>query len=442
MMKEKKKLQNEGFVASVLMGLGHIRAAWPLKDVSKNGLLLYSGPDSCSKKEFKIWNSFLKAYYFMSNAEKIPIIGKLIYHLLMKAEEVPPLYPKKDYSKPNIQAKYLRSVIRRGLCKALAEKIKSEGFPPIVSTYFALSIGINELLPDFKKNYLLCTDTDLNRVWAPVDSKNSNIIFLAPSDTVVNRLISFGVPENKIILTGFPLPKENIGNEKDAKILKKDLFERILRLDPKKILIGKNRNILETALGKNPIPAKMPDFYTVMFAIGGAGAQFEIAEAAVFSLKNKIREGKIKFVLSAGTKPKIGERFKQIVKKAKLDDLWTKGVDLVCDKDYRVYLEEFNKTLRHVDVLWTKPSELSFYTGLAIPILCAPPIGPHEERNRDWILGMGAGLTMPGDAIYCNEWLEDMRNDGRLAWCALNGFMRAPRNGTFVIEKILHGEKI
>lgn len=439
-MKTNTSKEKLGHVATVLMGLGHIRAAWPLRHVAKDGLILYSGRDSCSAKEFKIWNQMLKLYYFCSNAEKIPLIGKIFFDILMKIENIPAVYPKTDRSGPSIQTRSLDAMIKRGLVRALADRVQADP-RPIMSAYFALSIGLDRLIPGLKNNYMLCTDSDLNRVWAPSDAATTGVKFFAPSQPVVDRLISYGVKPSSILFTGFPLPTENIGSEKNAEILKKDLFERLLRLDPRNILLGQNKHIVDAALGRRQIPPKRPDFYTIMFAIGGAGAQFEIAEDAIHSLKKKILAGKVRFILSAGTKPVIGKRFEDAVNKAGLGSAWGKGVGLVCDKEYKGYFDSFNSALRTVDILWTKPSELSFYTGLAIPVLCAPPIGPHEDCNRDWVLGMNAGMTMPAEAKYCDEWIEDMRNDGRLAWAAMNGFLRAPRNGTFIIERLLRGEK-
>ena len=46
------------------------------------------------------------------------------------------------------------------------------------------------------------------------------------------------------------------------------------------------------------------------------------------------------------------------------------------------YFNTFNETLRETDILWTKPSELSFYAGLGIPIIIAPTIGSLEDFNK------------------------------------------------------------
>ncbi len=47
--------------------------------------------------------------------------------------------------------------------------------------------------------------------------------------------------------------------------------------------------------------------------------------------------------------------------------------------------------LRTTDILWTKPSELSFYTALGLPIIMTPPLGSQEEFNRKWLLTIASG---------------------------------------------------
>ena len=51
----------------------------------------------------------------------------------------------------------------------------------------------------------------MSRTWVSKDPKRSRINFFAPNKRVVERLKEYGVPENRIFFTGFPLPKENIG---------------------------------------------------------------------------------------------------------------------------------------------------------------------------------------------------------------------------------------
>jgi hypothetical protein len=104
------------------------------------------------------------------------------------------------------------------------------------------------------------------------------------------------------------------------------------------------------------------------------------------------------------------------------------------------YFEKFNHALRTTDILWTKPSELSFYAALGIPLVIAPPIGSQERFNRLWIEGIGCGAYQE-DPDYTQEWLFDWIESGWLAEAAMQGFIEAPKYGTFNIEKII-AEKI
>ena len=101
--------------------------------------------------------------------------------------------------------------------------------------------------------------------------------------------------------------------------------------------------------------------------------------------------------------------------------------------------KKFNKALRATDILWTKPSELSFYTALGLPIIIAPPIGSQEIFNRTWLRTIGAGASQYPPR-YTNEWLFDWVESGWFAEAVMEGFIEAPKFGTYNIEKILDGK--
>ncbi|MEK7072745.1 MAG: hypothetical protein AAB969_04190, partial [Patescibacteria group bacterium] len=100
------------------------------------------------------------------------------------------------------------------------------------------------------------------------------------------------------------------------------------------------------------------------------------------------------------------------------------------------FFKEFNKVLRKTDILWTKPSELSFYCALGIPIITAPPICSQEIFNQRWLRFIGAGVK-EDEPRYVNEWLPDWLKSGWLAEAAMQGFLEAPKFGTYNIEKII-----
>jgi hypothetical protein len=104
--------------------------------------------------------------------------------------------------------------------------------------------------------------------------------------------------------------------------------------------------------------------------------------------------------------------------------------------DKFAYFREFNKVILETDILWTKPSELSFYAGLGLPILIAPPLGSQEEKNREWLYSIEAGIDQ-GDPAFSNQWFVDWLEEGRFAEMAMDGFLNAPKKGTFHIESLL-----
>lgn len=439
---EGKKDKSPAWVVTLQMGLGHMRAAYPLQDIAHGGLVLYGTKDTCDEKELKTWKKMLGIYYFFSNAKKIPLIGSYLQGLLDKLEEIIPPYPRIDSSKPDFTAKMTDKFIRAGLCRNILELVKTHRLP-VVSTYFATGIAI-DLFDQRNDNYMVVTDTDIARSWAPYDGKKSSIIYCSPSMPATRRLISYGVRPENIRQTGFPLPKNNIGTQADAKILKEDLFKRLIRLDPKGVFYGRMKDTVRLHLKKSlPQPSsKKKDPFTILFAIGGAGAQYEMVEAMLPALKSKIQKGEVKFLLSCGANTPTANRFKETVEKLGMGDLFGKSIDVVYDPNALKYFEKFNAAIRNVDIIWTKPSELVFYAGLAIPILCAPCIGPHEHLNQEWVTDLGAGVGMPADASLCDQWISDMIDEGRFAQAAWNGFVNVPRNGTFNIEKLVKTGKM
>jgi hypothetical protein len=104
------------------------------------------------------------------------------------------------------------------------------------------------------------------------------------------------------------------------------------------------------------------------------------------------------------------------------------------------YFKTFNEALRETDVLWTKPSELSFYAGLGIPIIMAPTIGSQEDFNKKWLLHTGAGVCQENPR-YAEQWFYDSLNSGDLAEVAMQGFMEIEKMGAYNIEKIIAGFK-
>jgi hypothetical protein len=172
-----------------------------------------------------------------------------------------------------------------------------------------------------------------------------------------------------------------------------------------------------------------------MFSIGGAGAQKELCVDAIKSLAEKIRDKKIRFIISIGVREELREYFITNLKDLRLDD-W---VQIISGITFEEYSCKFNEVLSETDVLWTKPSELSFYAGLGIPIIMAPTVGSQEDYNKRWLLHIGASLEQENPK-YTDQWFFDHLNSGNLAEMAMQGFMEIEKMGTYNIEKIINSK--
>jgi hypothetical protein len=425
------------WVVSVLMGLGHLRAAYPLRDLAREGIILYGSRRSTPAREYRIWRRLRKIYYFSSNVGKIPLLGKPLLDLLLAIQRIQPYYPRRDLSAPNVAVRYLdRLIARKGLCSGLLERLQGTPLPRIHTFYATAMAAARDR--SGAEDYLLICDSDFNRVWVPREPRAGRLKYLAPCTQVRNRLLAYGVSAECIFLTGFPLPKENIGSRAGLEILRADLFQRLLRLDPKRKFFSYHQRSVLGWLGQSEVPAAVPGPFHLTFAIGGAGAQCEMARFILQSLKPAIAARRVRLTISAGIHQKAYERLLGYVNRLQLGgELAAGGLQLVYDPDVYTYLDMFNRLLRTTDVLWTKPSELSFYCALGIPILMAPPIGTHEELNRCWLREIHAGVEPSGPLRFTHEWLFDLLENGRLAEAAWDGFLKARKLGTYKIEDLV-----
>lgn len=421
-------------IVTVNMGYGHQRTVYPLKNLAFSGKLINANDyEGIPKKDKRIWKSTRMFYEFISRSKRIPLIGETAFSLYDKFQKIPGFYPKRDLSKPTLGLKQIFSLIKKGWGKDLISKLKEKPFPLITS--FFIPAFMAEAFNYPGDIFCIVCDADISRSWASLKPAKSRIKYFAPNSWVVNRLKLYGIKEKNIFLTGFPLPRENIGTKK-AEILKHDLSHRILNLDPKREYYQQYRVLIDKHIGH--LPRKSDHVLTIMFTIGGAGAQKEIAMKYVKSLAEKIKKKEVKVILSAGIRKKVKEYFLKSIEKLGLKKNFNKNIEIVFSEKIEDYFKDFNKKLRKTDLLWTKPSELSFYTGLGIPIIMAPSIGSQEDFNRKWLLALGAGIPQE-NPVYANEWVFDYLNSGRFAEATMDGFIEVEKLGFYNIKKICLG---
>jgi len=427
-----KKLPHKAWVVTVDMGYGHQRASQPLHKIAEGGIISANNYRGIPKKDRNIWLHSKDFYEAVSRFKKVPFIGDKVFSLYDKFQAIPHFYPKRDLSKPNIPLKSFYRLFRKeDWGKHLIEKLSKKPYP-IITTFFVTAF-MAEYFKYPGEIYCLATDTDISRTWVPLNPKKSKIMYFAPNRRVLQRLKLYGVDEKKIFLTGFPLPEENIG--KNMTILKSDLGRRLINLDPEMFYISQYEKTLKHHLGK-AFTKKKTEPLTITFAVGGAGAQRELGGTIITSLKEKIKEGSINVNLVAGTHLAVNKYFKDTAKEIGLGECLGDSINVIFDKDKNEYFKKFNKVLRKTDILWTKPSELSFYCALGIPIIISSPIGSQEIFNQRWLRTIGAGVKQE-DPRYVNEWLPDWLKSGWLAEAAMQGFLEAPKFGTYNIDKII-----
>lgn len=418
----------QAWIVSANMGLGHQRATYPLRDMAYNGVLLF-GEDESLKKEKRQWTIFRNSYETLSRTRQIPLIGPYLFSLLEKLQNISPYYPRRDQSGPSLQVRSLYTLIRRGMGRGISEILNTRRLP-VVTSFYAAAIAAEELT-DLPVYCIIC-DADINRVWVAERPQESRIIYFAPCGSAMRRLKEYGVPDERIYLTGFPLPMENIGT--NMEILKRDLARRLIRLDPTKRFRIIHGEEVRSYLGDSWDPDMGSGPITITYAVGGAGAQAEIAGGAVKSLSNMIKEGKVRLNLVAAHRKEVNDYFEKLITKHGLT--MSEGIRILYNQDKNEYFRQFNELLHDTDILWTKPSEMSFYCGLGLPIIIAPPIGPHEVYNQRWLRDLGAGLHQ-SDPQYCSEWIMDYLVDGKLSLAAWDGFLYARKLGVEKIAEVL-----
>ena len=420
----------KAWVVSADMGYGHQRATYPLKFLAAdNKIITVGSDDSSTDEEKKLWNRIRLMYEFLSRVRDIPVTGRFLFRMLDTLLHIPPLYPLRDMSRPSFQVGLLKSLVNKGLCSGMLARINKKKLPLITSFYApAIVADINH----YGKIYCIICDSDLNRVWVADKPLNSRIEYLVPCGRARKRLALYGVPEERIHMTGFPFPLEVLG-DKNLNTLKADLGQRLKILDPKEVFWSVNGHNVKYYLGSENCKARGKRVLTITFAVGGAGAQKEIGLQIAESLKNRIRAGSVALNLVAGTRPEVRDFFMSVKK-----DLFhtAKNVNVVYGETKDEYFDKFNLLMRTTDILWTKPSELSFYCALGIPIIMTPPLGSQEEHNRKWLFEIQAGISQE-DPRYTDQWLFDLIDEGRIADAAWDGFIKARKYGTYKIMEII-----
>ena len=428
-------MAKKAWVVAVDMGYGHQRAAHALKGLAFQGKVIAANDYPYIPPRHKaIWKETRQVYEFVSRFKKVPVLGDLVFALLDKVQEIKDFYPKEQGIEPpgfQVQAMY-QLMEKQGWGEHLIEKLNEDPLPLIAT--FSVIAFMAEYWGYKAPIFLLATDSDAARAWVPLKAKSTKIKYCAPTERVAARLLQYGVPSSQISLTGFPLPQEFI-KKQGLLQTKEDLQRRLAVLDPQRRYLTKYADVVRRYLGRVPEiqKARAP---TITFAIGGAGAQQDLAEDILSSLAPLLKKGQVHLQIVAGTHQDAAQGFLQAAKGLGLSAVLGKELSIIVKETKDEYFKDFPGILRKTDILWTKPSELSFYAALGIPLLLSSPIGSQEVQNQEWLLKIGSGIKQLNPE-FSHEWILDFINQGLFAEAAMQGYVEMERNGTANIASLV-----
>src|SRR5271157_5498440 len=150
------------WVATADMGLGHQRAAYPLRDIAEGGLITLGKAENNSNGEAKLWERLRRSYEFLSRTKSWPIVGNAVFGILDRLQNIPPFYPMRDLSYPSFQVTWLKNLIQSGMCSGMMEKVRTKPLP-LVTTFYAPSLAAD--MAGYGRVYSVICDAEINRAW-------------------------------------------------------------------------------------------------------------------------------------------------------------------------------------------------------------------------------------------------------------------------------------
>ena len=192
--------------------------------------------------------------------------------------------------------------------------------------------------------------------------------FFVANDKMKNYLISKGITENKISVTGIPISN------------------RFLKTYNKKEILD-TYNLSE-------------DKFTILFFGGGEFGLGKTKTAEIFEsfVQESLKE-KIQIIAIAGKNPKMKASFKEIVSKYSVNTTTTNTTDTT-DITNNVKILEFTNQVPELmsisDLVVTKPGGLTTSESLAshLPMLIINPIPGQEEENAEFLEDKGIAIWL------------------------------------------------
>jgi hypothetical protein len=294
---------DQAWVVAVDMGLGHQRAAYPFRDIAYEGIITANTGPMVDPAERKRWMTMQTLYEGISRVNKVPVIGPWLWRTYDRLQAISPHYPFRDLSKPSLGSMRLDRLMFKGFGSSVVEHTRKREDLPLLTTFFAIALAADRL--GRKDVFCVVTDTDVNRIWAAKVPVKGRIHYLAPTPLTRQRLMQYGVPPERIHFTGFPLPLENVATAAE------DLRRRIPILDARGAFRHGYGRMIDAELG--PAPAADGRPLSITFAVGGAGAQAELARDILRGLSGALCEGLMRLNLVAGVRAEVEQYFRRTI---------------------------------------------------------------------------------------------------------------------------------
>lgn len=392
------------------MGYGHLRALYPFSEIQGYRLVIL-GQTDCSKSiEKKFWKFALKIYEVVSRVKSFPLLGWLAFRLMNNLLSIPPRNKDIKRYRKSFSFWLLERFIRMGLCNGLINEIV-DNHSLVFTSFYAPVIALSKRM-DIQVYCQIC-DSDLSRVWVADVPVNNSTHYFVPCSRATERLLSYGVELAKIHLTGFPFPDELVGGISQEKA-KRNFQKRMILLENPKII-------------SSEFPIK------VAYVVGGAGAYSDIGIKIALSLSQEIIDGRVVLYLVTGTKKKVIHKYRKLKEQLFLN---SDNLQIVEASNHFEYFQKFSEVVSSIHLLWTKPSELVFYSALGIPIIMTSPLGPQEDANREWVLENGFGLDQE-KLKNTNLWIMEMLEKGVFSKIAHQSWDNGIRTAFYRIPEII-----
>ena len=209
----------------------------------------------------------------------------------------------------------------------------------------------------------IMTDFSPHDQWL-VGHKFTDYFFVA-NDKMKNYLISKGIAENKVFVTGIPISN------------------RFLKTYNKKEILD-TYNLSE-------------DKFTVLFFGGGEFGLGKTKTAEIFeSLVQESLKEKIQIIAIAGKNPKMKASFKEIVSKYSVNTTTTNTTDITNNVKILEFTNQVPELMSISDLVVTKPGGLTTSESLAshLPMLIINPIPGQEEENAEFLEDKGIAIWL------------------------------------------------